>query len=284
MKSDDVLCLGSRGFHRMRYYDWGDPENPRVVICVHGLARNGRDFDFLAEALADRFRVICPDVAGRGLSDWLEAKSDYGYAQYMADMTALVARVTRGPHQKIAWLGTSMGALLGILLAATPRNPIARLVLNDAGTRVPRNALERIGSYVGKDPRFALLEDLERNLRKYAQSFGPLSDTHWRHLAMHGARQHADGQWGYSYDPAIGDVLQGDLQDVDLSAFWEKITCPVLLLRGIESDVLLEETARAMTACGPKAKLVEFAGVGHAPMLMSADQIGAVREFLLDGE
>src|SRR5215212_6142735 len=134
MKSDDVLCLDSRGFHRMRYYDWGDPDNPRVLICVHGLARNGRDFDFLAEALADRYRVICPDMPGRGQSDWLESKSDYGYPQYMADMTALIARVTDGAEQKITWLGTSMGALLGILMAATPRNAIATLVLNDAGT------------------------------------------------------------------------------------------------------------------------------------------------------
>ena len=281
MRTDAVLCLGSHGFHRMHYYDWGDPQNPNVVICVHGLARNGRDFDFLAAALADRFRVICPDVAGRGKSDWLENKTDYGYAQYRTDMTALIARVTHGAEQKIAWIGTSMGALLGILMAATPLNPIGKLVLNDAGTMVPKSALERIAGYVGKDPRFAMLEDLERNLRKYAQSFGPLSDTQWRHLALHGAKQHADGQWGYSYDPAIGDSLQGPLQDVDLSAFWEKIEVPVLLLRGAESDVLLPETARAMTASGPKAKLVEFAGVGHAPMLMSADQIGVVQEFLL---
>lgn len=284
MRSDAVLCLGSRGFHRMHYYDWGDPQNPNVVVCVHGLARNGRDFDFLAAALADRFRVICPDVAGRGKSDWLESKTDYGYAQYRADMTALIARVTHGSEQKINWIGTSMGALLGILMAATPLNPIGRLVLNDAGMMVPKTALERIAGYVGKDPRFAMLDELERHLRNVAASFGPLSDDQWRHLAEKGAKQHADGQWGFSYDPAIGDALQGALQDVDLSAFWEKIEAPVLLLRGAESDVLLPETARAMTASGPKAKLVEFAGVGHAPMLMSADQIGVVREFLLGSQ
>ena len=283
MKSDDVLCLGSRGFHRMRYYDWGDPGNPRVVICVHGLARNGRDFDFLAEELADRFRVICPDVVGRGQSDWLESKGDYGYAQYMADMTALIARVTRD-GQGVDWVGTSMGALLGIFIAATPKNPIRRLVLNDAGMLVPKNALERIGAYVGKDPRFATSDELERHLRAIAASFGPLTDAQWRHLAMHGARQHDDGLWGYSYDPAIGNALQGELQDVDLSAYWDAVACPALLLRGTESDVLLQETAQAMTARGPAAKLVEFAGIGHAPMLMSADQIAAVREFLLDGE
>ena len=281
MKTDSVLCLGSRGFHRMRYYEHGDPANPRVLICVHGLTRSGRDFDFLAEGLASDFRVICPDVVGRGQSDWLAAKTEYGYPQYMADMTALIARVTVRGDQPIDWLGTSMGGLLGIFMAATPRNPIRRLVVNDAGMLVPKAALERLARYVGKDPRVASLEALEAHLRRIAASFGSLTDQQWRHLTVHGAVENADGTWGFRYDPAIGNALQGELADIDLSIFWDAVSCPTLLLRGAESDILPREVAQAMTQRGPKAKLVEFENVGHAPMLLNDAEVGVVRDFLL---
>jgi pimeloyl-ACP methyl ester carboxylesterase len=281
MKTDSILCLGSKGFHRMRFYDWGDTDNPRVLVCVHGLTRNGRDFDYLAESLASHFRVICPDVVGRGQSDWLQAKTDYGYPQYMADMTALIARVTHDGDQRIDWLGTSMGGLLGIFLAATPRNPLRRLVVNDAGMLVPKAALERLARYVGKDPRFASLEALEAHLRCVAASFGRLDDAQWHHLTVHGARQHTDGTWGFRYDPAIGRAFEGELADFDLSAYWDAVTCPTLVLRGAESDILLRESADAMTQRGPKATLVEFPDVGHAPMLMSGHEVAVVRDFLL---
>jgi pimeloyl-ACP methyl ester carboxylesterase len=281
MKSETVLCLGSRGFHRMRYYEWGDAANPRVLVCVHGLTRNGRDFDFLAESLAGDFRVISPDVVGRGQSDWLEAKVDYGYPQYMADMTALIARITGGSELSVDWLGTSMGGLLGIFMAATPKNPIRRMVVNDAGLLVPKEALERLGRYVGKDSRFASLEALEAHLRRIAESFGALTDAQWRQLTVHGARQHDDGSWAFSYDPAIGRALEGELHDIDLSAYWDAVTCPTLVLRGAQSDILLRETAEAMTQRGPKAKLVEFDDVGHAPMLLTSEQVTVVRDFLL---
>ena len=283
MKTESVLCLGSRGFHRMRYYERGDPDNPRVLICVHGLTRSGRDFDFLAESLASDFRVICPDVVGRGQSDWLDAKSDYGYPQYMADMTALIARVTSREDQPIYWLGTSMGGLLGIFMAASPRNPIRRLVVNDAGMLVPKTALERLARYVGKDPRFASLDALEAHLRKVAASFGSLSDEQWRHLTVHGAVENADGTWSFRYDPAIGNALQGELADLDLAVFWDAVSCPTLLLRGAHSDILPREVAEAMTKRGPKAKLVEFDDVGHAPMLLNDAEVSVVREFLLGG-
>ena len=249
---------------------------------MHGLTRNARDFDFLAGMLAGEFRVICPDVAGRGQSEWLASKTDYNYVQYMTDMTALIARVTGDARKTVHWVGTSMGGLLGILLASVPTTPIAKLVVNDAGTLVPKAALERMARYVGKDPRFGTLEELEAYLRRISAPFGPLTDEQWRHLTVHGAKQHADGSWGMSYDPAIGLALQGALADIDLSAQWNAIRCPTLLLRGAQSDVLLAETAQAMTASGPKAKLVEFAGMGHAPMLMSEDQARVVRDFLLN--
>ena len=281
MYSDTVLGLSSKGFHRIRYYDWGDRDNTRVVICVHGLTRNGRDFDYLAQALSRDFRIVCPDVAGRGQSDWLESKQDYGYVQYMADMNALVARVTAGAEKKVYWVGTSMGGLLGIIMAAMPNNPIGKLVVNDAGPLVPKAALERLAQYVGKDPRFATLEAIEAHVRHISAPFGALTDDQWRHLTVHSVKQRADGTWGFRYDPAIANPFNGELNDIDLSPYWDAVRCPTLVLRGAQSDILLRKTAEAMTQRGPKAQLVEFDNIGHAPVLMTNDQICVVRDFLL---
>jgi pimeloyl-ACP methyl ester carboxylesterase len=284
----------------VQYSDWGDPGAERIVICVHGLTRNCRDFDFLAQALLPDFRVVCPDVVGRGKSDWLAAKEDYGYPQYCADMTALIARLTGEPaaggllgrlvgllgraisgRKRIYWVGTSMGGLIGMVLAAHPKSPIDRLVLNDVGAVIPAVALARIGSYVGKDPRFKSFEELEAHLREIHAPFGPLTDAQWRHLATHSAKRHEDGNWGMSYDPGIGVPFPKlPLVDLDLWQHYDAIRCPTLLLRGAQSDLLPKDTALAMIRRGPKPKLIEFAGVGHAPALMAQDQIGAVREFL----
>jgi pimeloyl-ACP methyl ester carboxylesterase len=281
MRSHTVLCLDSAAFHRMHYYEWGAADNERIVLCVHGLTRTGRDFDALARALAPDFRVICPDLAGRGGSDWLTSKSDYSYPQYLADLTTLIARLTRDADRKVAWVGTSMGALIGIVMAARDNHPVSRLVVNDAGAMVPQAALQRIGEYVGRNWRFDTLEALEAHLRAACAPFGPLTDAQWRHLAVHSSRQLPDGAWGMNYDPAIGEALRGELGDIDLSAQWDAVDCPALVLRGAESDVLLAATAAQMVEGRENAKLVEFAGVGHAPMLMSDEQIAVVREFLL---
>ena len=285
MRTDHVMCLGTRGFHRMQYVEWGDAAAGRVVLCVHGLTRNGRDFDTLAQALPE-FRVVCPDVVGRGGSDWLPAKPDYGYQQYCADMTVLLARVTAtagGKAPRIYWVGTSMGGILGMLLAASPNTPIERLVVNDVGAHIPAASLERLGTYVGKDPRFKTDREVEAYLRIVCAPFGPLTDAQWRHLTQHSAKQHADGSWGLSYDPGIGIPFQkeGPLEDVDLWRPYDAIGCPTLLLRGAQSDLLLPDTAAQMTQRGPRARLVVFEGIGHAPMLMADDQIAAVRDFLL---
>lgn len=283
MNSDFILGLDPGGFHRIHYTDWGDPAAERIVICVHGLTRNGRDFDFLAQALAPDFRVICPDIAGRGNSDWLSSKEDYAYPQYCADMAALIARVTAGSKpRRVYWVGTSMGGIIGMLLASRPKSPLEKLVLNDVGTVIPRAALERIGSYVGRDPRFKSLSELEAWLRIVCAPFGPLTDAQWRHLAETGTRQYEDRSWGLRYDPGIAIPFQkGPLADVNLWPLWDAITCPTLLLRGANSDLLLKDTALSMTQRGPRPELVEFEGIGHAPMLMADDQIKAVREFLL---
>ena len=271
------------GFHRLSYTEWGNPDSAHIVICVHGLTRNARDFDVLAQALEPRCRVICPDVVGRGQSEWLERKQDYGYPQYLADMTALIARATaaNNPDTIIDWVGTSMGGLIGMLLAALPRNPLRRLVLNDVGPFIPQAALERIAMYVGKEPRFATLDEVEKHLRIVAAPFGPLTDAQWRHLTVHNSKQDDAGAWIVNYDAGIADSLasvQG--QDISLWESWDRISCPTLVLRGAQSDLLLASTAQEMTRRGPEARLVEFQGIGHAPALMADDQVVTVREFL----
>lgn len=279
MISKYYLGLGPHGFHRLHYTQWGDPHSRRVLICVHGLTRNSRDFDVLAAALAADYRVICPDVAGRGLSDWLAVKTDYGYPQYLNDMVALIART--GAEQ-VDWVGTSMGGLIGMLLAAQPGAPIGKLIMNDVGPFVPKAGLERIADYVGKPVRFASLDEMERYFRMIAAPFGPVTDEQWRHMTVHSARQLDSGEYVFNYDPGIAEPFQGvELTDVDLWPVWDAVRCPVLVLRGAESDVLAHADAEAMTERGPRAELVEFAGVGHAPSLMGDQQIQRVRDWLL---
>jgi pimeloyl-ACP methyl ester carboxylesterase len=273
-----LTCLGPHGFHRLAYWEWPGPPNARTVLCAHGLTRNGRDFDTLAAALAADCRVVCPDFPGRGASAWLSHPEDYGYPLYLADMAALIARLD---VDTVDWVGTSMGGLTGMLLAAQPGTPIRRLVINDIGPLVAKEGLKRIAGYVGGDPSFPDATALEAALRQVAASFGPLSDDEWRHLAAVSTRLKPDGSLGFAYDPRIGDAFREiPDQDVDLWATWDAISCPTLLLRGAQSDLLRAADAKAMTERGPKARLVEFPGIGHAPALMEAGQIAVIRDFL----
>jgi pimeloyl-ACP methyl ester carboxylesterase len=270
--------LSAHGFHRVAYLEWGDPDNPRVVVCVHGLTRCGRDFDDLAHELAPTFRVLCPDVAGRGDSEWLRDPRDYTTATYLVDLATMLA-YTR--VDEVAWVGTSMGGLLGMLTAAQPGTPIVRLVVNDIGPVIEPAALARIGSYVGADPVFDSFEQLEAHVRQISATFGQLTDAQWEHLSRSVARQTQEGRWTYKYDPGIAVPFRGSAaQPADLWAVWDAIRCPTLLLRGADSDLLSERTAKAMTTRGPRPKLIEFPGVGHAPMLLSTDQITPVVQFL----
>ena len=275
------LGLGPHGFHRVAYHEWGEPAGPRVAVCVHGLTRTGRDFDDLAGELAGAggYRVVCPDLPGRGESAWLPRPEDYAYPVYLADLAALLARLDA---EAVDWVGTSLGGLLGLMLAAQPGSPIRRLVLNDVGPFLPKAALERIGAYVGADPRFESLDALESYLRQVHAPFGPLTAAQWRRLAERSARRLPDGAWALHYDPAIGAAVRAvPPQDVDLWTLWDAVRCPVLVLRGAESDVLLGETAEEMVRRGPRVRLVEFPGTGHAPALLAPDQIGVVRDWLL---
>ncbi len=275
-----VSCFRAEGFRRMVYWEWGDPHNKNVAVCVHGLTRNGRDFDWLAQALSDRYRVVCPDVLGRGQSEWLDDPMGYTYAHYLADMATLIART--GAEQ-VDWIGTSMGGLIGMMLAASDDSPIRRLVLNDIGAFIPEAALERLKEYVGKDPTFPNQDEAEKYLRTVHAPFGPLTDEQWRHLTRNGMRLREDGQLSPAYDPAIAEPLKAQPpQDVVLWPVWDAVTCPVLVLRGAESDLLLPETVGEMRKRGPGCEVEEFEGVGHAPALMDADQIYTVDTWLLD--
>lgn len=279
-----VQCLSPAGLHTMRYVEWGDRRNPRVLVCVHGLARVGRDFDRLARALCDRYRVICPDVVGRGRSDWLADPTHYGIPQYVADMVTLIARLD---VEHVAWLGTSMGGLIGISLAGLARSPIARLVLNDVGPRIEPAALERIGSYVGQPVRFGSIEEATEYNRRVAPGFGMRDDAEWREITASVLKPDGDG-FVLGYDPAIGSAtraLSADALSAGEQALWrlyDSIACPTLLLRGEQSDLLSAETAQRMATRGPRARVVGIPGVGHAPMLFDPAQIRVVREFLLE--
>jgi pimeloyl-ACP methyl ester carboxylesterase len=283
MRECSVQCFSPAGLHRMAYTEWGDPHNPRVLICVHGLTRCGRDFDFLADSLAAEYRVICPDVVGRGRSDRLADKTLYGIQQYVGDMITLIARLDVA---EVSWLGTSMGGLIGMVLAAQGNSPVKRLILNDCGPVLKAAALARIGEYVGRDPRFESIEQAEQFVRQVSATFGQLSDAQWRHLTVHTVRTAADGKVEFIYDPGIAlsyQPLVAEKKDIDLWQFYDAIRCPTLVLRGAQSDLLLPDTVAEMARRGPRARSIEIPGVGHAPMLMEPAQVALVADFLRAG-
>jgi pimeloyl-ACP methyl ester carboxylesterase len=280
MESLFYPSLSPAGPHQLHAAAWGNPAG-RLTICVHGLTRNSRDFDFLAMRLAERGRyVVCPDVVGRGRSDWLARPELYGYPQALADMAALFTRL--GNPTSYDWVGTSMGGLMGLMLAAQPTTAIRKLVLNDIGPFIPKAALERLADYVGANPQFIGMAEAESYLRKVHAPFGITEDAQWRHLATHSVRPDAQGGLRLHYDPAIAAAFTGPLQDVNLWPLWDMIKVPTLLLRGADSDLLTAETAAEMTRRGPCARLIEFANCGHAPALMNAQQIDSILTFLDD--
>lgn len=273
-----LKCLSAHGFYEVAYTEWAGPSGARTVLCVHGLTRNGRDFDFLAEALSTDFRVVCPDMPGRGHSQWMRREA-YRYDLYLATLAALIGRLG---VDEVDWVGTSMGGVLGFMMAGIPEAPVRKLVVNDIGPLIAKEGIERIAAYTGLDESFRDLDELEAKLRENAAGFGPLSDEQWRHLAVHSARRKPDGTLGFAYDPHVADGLRNEpIADIDLWANWEAVRCPTLIIRGDRSDVLRRADAEAMIRRGPPARLVEFSGIGHAPALMAPGQIETVRDFLL---
>lgn len=283
-----VQCISPVGLHRMAYKEWGDPQNPRVLICVHGVTRVSDDFDNLAHALCQDYRVVCPDVVGRGRSEKLRNPLYYQIPQYVNDMVTLIARVTANSSvETVDWFGTSMGGLIGMGLASLPDNPIRKLVLNDVGPSLDLAALARIGDYIGQDVRFATFDEAVKFIRDVSQTFGPHTDEEWRKLASDVLRQNKDGLWVRHYDLGLAVPFKASTPESMKEAermLWlayDAISCPTLLVRGAESDLLSHATAQAMTQRGPRAKLIELPGVGHAPTFTHADQIALAKDFLL---
>jgi len=298
---DFVVCASLAGLHRMAYWQWGDPENDRVLVCVHGLTRTGRDFDTLARQLARDWRVVCPDVVGRGASDWLANPAYYTVVQYAADMVALLARLQ---PKTLAWLGTSMGGLIGLAVGgglmalATNDNAalhqarratlrINRLILNDVGPRLAPDALLRIGTYLAAPVAFPSFDAAVQYVKAVSAGFGPHSDAQWAELARHVfiERDGPDGKtWVKHYDLrlalAYADPTAAIAGEPLLWQAWRSLDCPTLILRGAQSDLLTPDTVRDMLATQPQARAHEFAGVGHAPTLMTDEQCRVVREFL----
>lgn len=288
-----VTCPDASGGHRMAYWQWGDASAPHVVVCAHGLSRQGRDFDVLARALcarADgRIRVVCPDVVGRGKSDWLKDPMAYGFPTYAADMLALLTQVQPAT---LDWVGTSMGGLIGMIVCGQPGLPlpvpVRRLVLNDVGPSLRWEALARIGTYLGNTGRFDTVEQAAAAMLAISASFGPHTPAQWLELSrpMVKPLSGEEGVLTLHYDPAIGVPFRTVTQESAAqgeAALWQlydNIRCPTLLTRGAESDLLSRETALAMTRRGPMARLVEFSGVGHAPTFIADDQVQCVADFL----
>ena len=278
-----VLGLGFHGFHRINYLEWGASQGRSqrkdTLICVHGVSRNARDFDFLAERLCDRYRVVCPDMVGRGDSDHLLSHDGYTYLQYNADMNALLARLNVA---SVDWIGTSMGGIIGMVLAAAHQSPVRRLVINDVGPFVHRESLVKIGEYIGQSGEFATKDEAEAYMRDIYSDFGPMGEEDWQHFVKYSTYRTATGRYRMKMDKGVGEAFRDQISmfDVDMWDVWERITCPVLILRGKQSAFFTEEVAQKMLTCGPQSTLVEFEGSGHAPTLRSEEQVNIVADWL----
>jgi pimeloyl-ACP methyl ester carboxylesterase len=262
----------------MVYQEWGNPASADVLVCAHGLTRNRHDFDPLAERMAaDGWRVVTFDMPGRGDSEYLPEPAQYNIANYLPICAALLARLD---VDDVAWLGTSMGGIVGMGLASKPDSPIKRLVLNDVGPFIPSAGLKRIGHHVGADPRFDSYSAVEHMLRSTMAGFGVKHDAHWRYLAEIAVEPDGAGRLRLRYDPGIAQVYHVSLEDIEFWPVWDAIQCPVMVLRGVDSDILLREVATDMADRGPRAKVIEIDGCGHAPLLFENDQIDLVRAWL----
>ncbi|WP_293268695.1 alpha/beta hydrolase [Neptunomonas sp.] len=278
MRTESVTGLSSSGLHRMVYHEWGSKDNERVLVCVHGLARNSRDFDEIAKTLSREYRVICPDIVGRGESDWLLNAADYGMPQYLSDITVLLARLN---VEKVDWLGTSMGGIIGMLLAAMPKSPIRKLILNDIGAFVSQEALGRIGEYL-VPKYYDTLDEAQVFMQTTYIGLRNLTEDQWKNLTKHGFRQEPQG-WTQHYDPAIGDVTRAtSTQDVDLWPVWRAIQCPQMLIWGEDSDVLNRATVEQMQQENAAMSLYSLPGIPHVPSLMEDAHIQEITQWLRD--
>lgn len=278
MQKKSFLSLSPLGFHKVAYVEWGSSNAERTIVCVHGLTRNSRDFDILAEQLSKDARVICPDIVGRGESTWFSDPHHYNQAQYLIDLTALIARLN---VNSLTWIGTSMGGLLGMYLASQVNSPITALILNDVGPVIPRAAIARIAKYAGNYVEFSTIDAAEQYLRNVFACGEKLSDTVWENLTLHSVIQKPDGTYILAYDPKVTSGMHKLwFTGIHLWPVWNSIRCPVLTLRGATSDVLLPETVDQMRRSGPKTDVIEIPNCGHTPMLMTPEQINIISDWL----
>ena len=278
-----VQCASPAGLHRIAYTEWGAPDNPRVLVCVHGLTRSGRDFDRLAAALSSTYRVVCPDVVGRGLSSWLGNPAYYSIPQYVGDMVTLVARLG---VESVDWFGTSMGGLIGMAFAGLKDSPVRKMIVNDVGPHLEPAAIERIGSYLGQPVSFSSQQEAIDHAALLAESFGPLTQEEWREINTPLVHEQ-EGAWRFRYDPRIAEPFKQttpELAALGEAALWHSFAAiegPVLVVRGEQSDLLSRETVAQMIEKGRNVSSVEIPGVGHAPAFLHADQIEIAKRFFL---
>lgn len=278
MREKSFLGLNPQGFHRVYYQEWGDPKSDKVILCVHGLTRNSGDFYWLASALSANYRVVCPDIVGRGQSDYLHDPLRYNYPQYMADLNALVARLD---VEEVIWVGTSMGGLIGMMLAGMAQNPISKMVLNDIGPFVPKEGLERLMKYVPKAHAFDQFEEVTQFLKTTLLGYKDVTALQWKQVAEQSVSWDAVSKtWNSLYDPKVASTIgPKTLADLDFWQHWEKITCPVLALHGDTSDILRRDTVQQM-ACKARVKTVSFPKQGHALSLATDAQIKLIRDWI----
>ncbi len=272
--------------HRFTYWYWGNPAMTDLpaLLCVHGLTRNGRDFDFLAREMADQYQVLCPDMPGRGKSDWLASPQNYNYDTYLADVIALL---DSRKIKQVDWLGTSMGGILGMRVAAERPALIHKLVLNDIGAVIPLAGLKRINDYVGFNTMFSDRAEAETYLKQIHASFGITQEEHWQHLTEYSFTQLSNGEFQLAYDPGILDPLRDPAKKLTLEAdtqlwpWWDAVQCPVLVIRGENSDILLPETVDEMVVRRPNTAVLTIPQVGHAPSLMEPNHIQFIKDWLI---
>lgn len=285
MKKDYFLGVSEEGFHRVAYTEWGNPsEIDHPILCVHGFTRNGSDFNALANTLSRVGKhVFCPDMVGRGDSDWLKNPLHYTYEQYISDMNTMIAR---SQAKQIDWVGTSMGGLIGMIMASLPNSPIRRLIMNDIGPQIPLKAMSRLANYTNKDPVFSSVEEAKKYFKYACADFGTLSEEQWQTFTEHSIREISPGKFTTKYDHGIKmtqaksklawnilfnphKALEGTFFDVDLWNVWRKVTCPVLVIHGVRSDVLLPDIIQKMRGSHPNMEVLEVPDAGHAPALLN---------------
>lgn len=299
MKKDYFLGLSEEGFHKVAYTEWGIANTKPPIICVHGLTRNRTDFDSLAAYLSPQgYHLYCPDIVGRGDSDWLKDPLHYTYEQYIADMNTLIAH-TRATE--IDWIGTSMGGLIGMILASLPLSPIRRLILNDIGPQIPVKGLSRLSEFVGRDPVFSSMEEAKQHYKRTYEDLGTLTEAQWQHLTENSLRESSPGKFTSKTDQGVNatpaksklawkllfnplKALEGTFFDIDLWQIWEKVTCPVLIIHGERSDILLPSIITKMQQRHPKVDVAEIPNTGHAPGLRDVAQQEIIRQWLMKTE